>query len=70
MTLDIDELKRLISRATQEDLADGGRYFAESCSDLTRCRHDEIGEYEDKYDGELIEWLWNHRHEIAEKLSC
>lgn len=60
------ELRELISKATQEDLADGGRYFADSLQDLTRCRHSEIGEYQDGHDGELIEWLWNRRGEIAD----
>jgi hypothetical protein len=38
-----EELRALIAKATNERLSDGGRYFAESCDDLTRCRHEEIG---------------------------
>jgi hypothetical protein len=60
----LSELEALVGRATQEDLADGGRYFAESCDDLTKCRHYETGEYQNAADGELIEWLWNHRHSL------
>ena len=60
-----EELRALIAKATNERLSDGGRYFAESCDDLTRCRHEEIGEYQHAADGELIEWLWNRRNEIA-----
>ncbi len=52
-------LARLKLAATDEDLADGGRYFRESCSNLTECRHDEVGEYQNSSDGELIEELWN-----------
>lgn len=54
-----EDLARLSAKATQEDLADGGRYFAESYDDLTQCRHSEIGEYQRSADGELIEALWN-----------
>lgn len=61
---DADELRTLIAEATPEDLADDGRYFAESCDDLTQCRHQEIGEYQRSDDGRLIEWLWNRRHSI------
>ena len=64
------DLATLIASATQEDLADGGRYFADSLCDLTRCRHSEIGEYLDAADGELIEWLWNHRHAIAARFPA
>lgn len=60
------ELRSLIAKATAEDLSDGGRYFAETYDDLTRCRHEEIGEYQHATDGELIEWLWNRRNEIAD----
>jgi len=59
------ELRELIAKATDEDLADGGRYFSQSCDDLTQCRHDEIGEYQRSADGDLIEWLWNRRKEIV-----
>jgi len=61
-----EELRALIAQATDSDLADGGRYFAETCHDLTRCRHGEIGEYQDGSDGDLIEWLWNNRRRILE----
>ncbi len=62
-------LRELIAKATQEELADGGRYFAGTCDDLTRCRHEEIGEYQHSADGELIEWLWNRRHAIADMFA-
>lgn len=54
----------LTAKATAENLADGGRYFNECFSDLTRCRHGEIGEYQHPADGELIELLWNNRETI------
>jgi len=60
----VADLRRLIDDATDEQLADGGRYFAESCDDLTQCRHSEVGEYQRSADGDLVEWLWNRRHEI------
>lgn len=63
--IEADKLKALIAAATDEDLADGGRYFGESFDDLTRCRHEEIGEYQHRADGELIEYLWNNRAAIA-----
>ncbi len=59
------ELRVLISRATPEHLSDNGRYFGETYTDLTRCRHEEIGEYQHRHDGPLVEWLWNRRDEIA-----
>lgn len=58
------ELRILVNNATRSDLTDGGRYFADDCSDLTRCRHEEIGEYQNQRDGPLVEWLWNNREEI------
>ncbi|BBC99130.1 hypothetical protein [Sphingobium sp. YG1] len=64
-----EELRTLIAQATDSDLADGGRYFVETCHDLTRCRHGEIGEYLDGSDGDLIEWLWNNRHEILRAIE-
>lgn len=66
MTADIlaTQLDALINKATDEQLADRGRYFADSCDDLTRCRHEEIGEFQHSTDGELIELLWNNRHLI------
>lgn len=69
-TNDAAELRVLIAKATQEELADGGRYFAETCDDLTRCRHEEIGEYQHSADGDLIEWLWNRRHAIADLFAA
>lgn len=63
------ELEALIAKATDENLSDGGRYFADSCTDLTQCRHSEIGEYGHASDGELIEWLWNHRRMIHSALA-
>jgi hypothetical protein len=65
-----EELRVLIDKATNEDLADDGRYFAESCDDLTRCRHEEIGEYQNTADGALIEWLWNRRRKILSLLAA
>jgi hypothetical protein len=62
-------LRALIAKATQEDLTDDGRYFAETYADLTRCRHQEIGEYEHSPDGKLVEWLWNKRQVIADLLA-
>lgn len=64
-----DQLAALIAKATDEDLADGGRYFAETCHDLTRCRHEETGEYQHATDGELIELLWNNRRTILDSLA-
>ena len=64
-----EQLTALIGKATQEDLTDDGRYFADSLSDLTRCRHGEIGEYENRHDGPLVEWLWNHRSAILALLA-
>lgn len=58
------ELATLISRATPHDLDDGGRYFGETYRDLTACKHSETGEYHHRADGELVQWLWNHRRAI------
>ncbi|NIJ34305.1 hypothetical protein [Sphingomonas oligoaromativorans] len=66
--LDPTVLEGLIAKATQEDLTDDGRYFADSFADLTKCHHQEIGEYQHRADGKLIEWLWNQRHSIADCL--
>ena len=63
------ELAALIDKATEQDLADGGRYFADSFDDLTRCRHEEIGEYQRPADGQLVQWLWNHRSAILALLA-
>ncbi|WP_347091705.1 hypothetical protein [Sphingomonas parapaucimobilis] len=63
------ELAALIANATDDDLSDDGRYFSESLSDLTQCRHCEIGEYQRPQDGKLVEWLWNKRHVICDMLS-
>jgi len=65
----VDRLRELLAKATPEKLTDGGRYFAESCADLTRCRHEEIGEYQNSHDGELIEWLWNNAHALLEQAA-
>ena len=62
ITQDADELEALIDKATDCDLADEGRYFSETCNDLTSCRHGETGKYNDQHDGPLVEFLWNHRH--------
>ena len=58
---DLDEIERLLAAAEDSDLTDGGRYFADTCEDLTRCRHGEIGEYVDPRNGEALEALWNAR---------
>ncbi len=64
------EIDALLEKATDEDLSDGGRYFDESFDDLTRCRHEEVGEYQNRHDGALIEWLWNHRLEIRQMYAA
>ena len=64
-----DDLAALIASATDDDLSDDGRYFSESLSDLTQCRHCEIGEYQRPQDGKLVEWLWNKRHAIRDMLA-
>ncbi len=71
MTTDVlaDELAALIAKATDSDLSDGGRYFRETCTDLTRCNHGDTGEYVELADGKLVEWLWNHRATILAALS-
>jgi hypothetical protein len=56
-----DELAGLISSATNEDLSDGGRYFSDSFTDLAQCHHGDTGEYGNRADGDLIEFLWNNR---------
>jgi len=55
----MDDLKALAAKATDGDLADGGRYFGGTCVDLTRCNHGDTGEYRNEHDGRLIEALWN-----------
>jgi hypothetical protein len=57
-------LETLFERSTDEDLTDGGRYFADSLWDLTKCGHGDTGEYQHPSDGELVEFLWNNRHAI------
>lgn len=64
MTIDTSEFEALIEGATDEDLADGGRYFSESCFDLTKCGHGDTGEYVSRADGRLVEFLWNHRRQL------
>lgn len=64
-----DELRALIAKATDDDLSDDGRYFHDSCDDLTKCGHGDTGEYQHSADGKLVEWLWNHRHDIAKGLN-
>jgi hypothetical protein len=66
----IEELKALEEKATQEKLADGGRYFEGSCDDLTKCRHYETGEYQNEADGKLIEALWNNLPAILSALEA
>lgn len=69
----LDQLRQAldtaIAKATDSDLTDGGRYFAETCQDLTRCRHGETGEYIDGHDGDLVELLWNNRKAILQLLE-
>ncbi len=62
---DTDALIELLGKATDSDLSDGGRYFSETCNDLTRCGHGDTGEYQHSPDGKLVEWLWNNRHAIV-----
>ena len=69
MTIEATKLRELIAKATDSDLSDGGRYFAETCNDLTNCRHGETGEYQDGHDGDLVEYLWNNRSLIAAALE-
>lgn len=64
------EIDALLEKATDENLSDGGRYFDESFDDLTRCRHEEVGEYQNRHDGALVEWLWNHRLEIRQMYAA
>jgi len=69
MTIEATKLRELIAKATDSDLSDGGRYFAETCNDLTNCRHGDTGEYQDGHDGELVEYLWNNRSLVAAALE-
>lgn len=46
-------------RPTDDDLTDDGRYFHDSCCDLTQCGHGDTGEYSNRDDGKLIQFLWN-----------
>lgn len=62
--LNAERLRALIDKATDSDLSDGGRYFHEDCSDLTKCGHGDTGEYQNRHDGKLVEWLWNNRAAI------
>lgn len=63
------QLRGLINRANDQDLRDGGRYFGETFTDLTQCRHGDTGEYSDCHDGDLVEFLWNHRWLFLAHLS-
>lgn len=67
---DAAELERLIDKATDDDLSDGGRYFHDSLDDLTRCRHEEIGEYQRRADGALVEFLWNNRRRFLAMIAA
>ena len=62
----VEELRNLIAKATDSNLTDDGRYFHDTCDDLTKCYHGDTGEYQCEADGKLVEWLWNHRNEIAD----
>jgi hypothetical protein len=64
VTSDRDLLATLIGKATDSDLADGGRYFSDTNNDLCKCGHGDTGEYQNPNDGKLIEWLWNNRNRI------
>lgn len=64
----IRQLAAAIEKADQSDLTDGGRYFVEHLTDLTRCRHGETGEYLCEADGQLVEILWNNRHTFLNTL--
>lgn len=64
----IKQLAAAIEKADQSDLMDGGRYFVEHLTDLTRCRHGETGEYLREADGQLVELLWNNRHTFLNTL--
>lgn len=61
---EVEELEKLIAEATDENLADDGRYFDGHFNDLTQCSHDETGRYCHAPDGKLVEFLWNHRHQF------
>jgi hypothetical protein len=65
-----EALADAIARATDEDLSDGGRYFHDSCCDLTKCGHGDTGEYQHSADGKLVELLWNNRHTLLQALSA
>jgi hypothetical protein len=65
-----DELEALAAKATAGDLHDGGRWFAETCSDLTQCHHGDTGEYGNRHDGKLIEKLWNNLPAILAALRA
>lgn len=64
------DLRSLISKATDEELRNEGRYFEGTCNDLTQCRHNDTGEYSNPADGRLVEWLWNRRHEILAMIEA
>lgn len=56
------EMEKLLEKpgpATDDLLTDSGRYFRESCQDLTQCGHGDTGEYDNDRDGEVIAVLWN-----------
>lgn len=64
------ELEALIAKASDMNLADGGRYFYETCHNFTECDHGDCGEYtEGKNDGKLVEFLWNNRNTILAALN-
>lgn len=46
-------------RATDDLLNENGRYFRESCSDLTQCYHGDTGNFDNDVDGRVIAVLWN-----------
>lgn len=59
-----DQIEALAAKATPSPLSDGGYYFSETCSDLTKCSHDETGYYLNDADGDLIAALWNNRETL------
>lgn len=68
--LDVADLRKLLATATDEDLTDDGRYFADTFHDLTKCWHGDTGEYQHQPDGKLVEWLWNNRRTIADTIDA
>lgn len=64
------ELERLIAQATDSDLVEDGRYFHETCRDLTSCYHGDTGNFGDPADAKLVVFLWNNRRRILASLAA